>query len=140
MVNLGWAIYGLTYFGVIALVFVFLSLGSVGYTFCSYYDSMINSQASFNKLGEAYSQNVFTKLDVCLYGDGNVLKKFSLANEMKTVTNIFTNIQIYFDYQDSASINYIDPTFSTTKIQNWINAMQKYKLGIYKDSDISLTT
>jgi hypothetical protein len=73
MVNLGWAIYGITYFGVIALVFVFLSLGSVGYTFCTYYDSMINSQASFNKLGEAYSQNVFTKLDVCLYGDGNVL-------------------------------------------------------------------
>lgn len=59
---------------------------------------------------------------------------------MKTVTNLFTNIQTYFDYQDSSSINYIDPTFSTTKIQNWINAMQKYKLGIYIDSNPSLTT
>ncbi len=123
MVNLGWAIYGITYFGVIGLVFIFLSLGSVGYTFCIYYDSMINSQASFNKLGEAYSQNVFTKLDVCVYGDGNVLEKFNLSNEMLTVTNLFTNIQTYFDYQDSASVNYIDPTFSTNKIQGWIDAM-----------------
>lgn len=51
MVNLGWAIWGITYFGIIALVFVFLSLGSVGYTFCNYFDSMIHSQASFNRLG-----------------------------------------------------------------------------------------
>lgn len=59
---------------------------------------------------------------------------------MKTVTNVFTNIQTYFDYQDSTSINYIDPSFSTNKIQGWINAMQKYKLGIYVDSDPLLTT
>jgi hypothetical protein len=79
MVNLGWVIYAFTYFGVIALTFIFLSMGSVGYTFCNYFDKMVNDQAEFNKIGEAYSQNAFTKLDVCMYGDGNVLSKFNIA-------------------------------------------------------------
>ena len=37
------------------------------------------------------------KLDVCFYGDGNVLKKFNIANEMDTVTKLFTNIQTYYN-------------------------------------------
>jgi len=59
---------------------------------------------------------------------------------MLTVTNVFTNIQTYFDYQHSASVNYINPSASTSKIQGWIDAMGKYKLGIYVDSDPLLTT
>lgn len=97
MVNLGWVLYGITYFGVIAIVFVFLAMGNLGYTFCSYYNSMINTRASFDLLSEYYSQNVFTRLDVCLFGDGNILQKFNLENEMETVTNLFTNIQTYYD-------------------------------------------
>ncbi len=79
MVALGWVIYGITYFGVIALVFAFLSVGSIGYSFCNYFDLMVNDKVEFNRIGQAYSQNVFTKLDACLYGDGNVLSKFNIA-------------------------------------------------------------
>ena len=35
---------------------------------------------------------IFEKLDTCFYGDGNILTKFNIANEMQTVTNLFTNI------------------------------------------------
>jgi len=45
MVNLGWIIYGLMYFGIVALTFLFLSMGSVGYSFCNYFDQMVSNQA-----------------------------------------------------------------------------------------------
>lgn len=98
MVNLGWVIYGLMYFGIIILVFIFLQAGSIAYGFCSYFDGMVTDQVQFNKISQTDSQNPFTKLDICLYGDGNVLSKFHIAEEMSTVTDVFTNIQTYFDY------------------------------------------
>jgi len=73
MVHLGWAIYGVSYIGIIAITFVVLSLGSVGYNFCGYFDLMLNNQAEFKKLNAAYTQNAFNRLDVCLFGDGNSL-------------------------------------------------------------------
>jgi hypothetical protein len=51
MVNLGWVIYALSYFGIVALTFIFLSMGSVGYTFCNYFDKMVTNQAEFNRIG-----------------------------------------------------------------------------------------
>ena len=98
LVNIGWVIYGISYFGVILLAAVFLSGGSLSYSFCNYFDDMLNNQTEFNKFGKFYSQNPLMKLDVCLYGDGNVLKKFNIANEMDTVTQLFTNIQTYYNY------------------------------------------
>ncbi len=79
-----------------------------------------------------------TKLDVCLYGDGNVLTKFNIAKEMQTVTQVFTNIQTYYDYENPTSVRYINKDFSINKIQGWITAMQKYRNGIYVDSGPSL--
>ena len=37
MVHLGWVIFGLAYAGVLAVAFVTLSVGSLGYGFCGYY-------------------------------------------------------------------------------------------------------
>lgn len=45
MVTLGWVIYCFTYFGIVLLVFAFLSVGSIGYSFCNYFDVMINNKA-----------------------------------------------------------------------------------------------
>jgi hypothetical protein len=45
MVHLGWAIFGLSYVGVIILTFIFFSLGSLGFGFCNYFKSMISNQA-----------------------------------------------------------------------------------------------
>ncbi len=59
---------------------------------------------------------------------------------MSTVTDVFTNIQTYYDYENSQSANYIDKTASVTKIQSWIDTMEKYRIGVYKDSDSALTT
>jgi hypothetical protein len=33
-VHLGWVAYGVTYFGIVAISFLFLALGGVSYTFC----------------------------------------------------------------------------------------------------------
>ncbi len=44
MVNLGWIIYALTYFGIVVLTFMFLSMGSVGYSFCNYFDKMVSDK------------------------------------------------------------------------------------------------
>lgn len=140
MVHLGWVIFGLAYAGVLAVAFVTLSVGSLGYGFCSYYEVMLNNQTQFSRLNEAYSQNVLSRLDVCLFGDGNALEKFSIAQEMETVTNLFSNIVTFYNYESSGNSKYIDLTISTSKISGWINAMTKYGQGIYIDSVAAQTT
>jgi hypothetical protein len=50
MVNFGWTIYGLAYIGVIAITFFTLSVGSISYNFCSYFNQMLTVQVSYNKL------------------------------------------------------------------------------------------
>jgi hypothetical protein len=59
---------------------------------------------------------------------------------MATVTDVFTNIQTYYDYDNPTSVKFIDKEKSVTKIQGWIDAMEQYRLGIYVDSNPSLTT
>ena len=80
MVHLGWTIYGLTYFGVIMVTYQLVSVGSISYNFCRYYKDMLNVQVSYDKLGEAYTQNMFTRLDVCIFGNGNAMEKFEIAS------------------------------------------------------------
>ena len=123
MVHLGWTVFGIAYIGVIILTFILLSIGSVGYGFCNYFNSMVNSQTVYNQLNAAYTQNAFSRIDTCLFGDGNALSKFSIAQEMDTVQQLFTNIQNYLDYTNSASTNYINLAISTNKIQGWIDAI-----------------
>ncbi len=139
MVHLGWSVYGLAYVGVIGMTFVLLSVGSISYNFCSYFNQMLSVELSYNKLGESYTQNLFTRMDTCLFGDGNALSKFSLAQEMATVTQLFTNIQTYYDYTSPVSKNYINPAISISKISGWMNSINKYKLGIFVDYDTSVT-
>lgn len=59
---------------------------------------------------------------------------------METVSNLFTNIQTYYDYTNSISTNYINTGISTGKISGWRNAVNKYKLGIYVDTDPVITS
>lgn len=79
LVTFSWAIYGVGFIGSMGLLFVTLGMGSLGYGFCNYFDVMINNKSDFVKLGASNSQNPFTRLDSCFYGDGNVLSKFNLA-------------------------------------------------------------
>ena len=51
MVHLGWTVYGLAYIGLIATAFLLLSLGSVSYNFCTYFNQMLTLQLSYNQLG-----------------------------------------------------------------------------------------
>lgn len=140
MVHCGWFLYSLMYFGMLVLAFITLSLGTVGYYSCQYFNASMTNSTQYQKIGQKYSQNVFNRLDVCILGDGNVLKKFNINNEMKTVTDLFTNITAYFDYDNPSSSNYIDLAISTSKIQGWMTAMQKYRLGVYVDSRPQQTT
>ena len=38
MVHLGWTIYGVSYIGVIAVTFFLVSVGSISYNFCNYFN------------------------------------------------------------------------------------------------------
>jgi hypothetical protein len=73
LVSLAWTFFGLGFIGSTIVVFATLGVGSLGYGFCNYFDTMINSQAQFSKLGQGDSQNPFSKLDSCFFSDGNVL-------------------------------------------------------------------
>lgn len=118
-ITFGWVVYGFMYFGVVLTTFFMLSMGSMGYTFCSYYEGFLNNQTEFNKINDYYSQNVLTKLDRCLYGDGNVLVTFDAEDEMNTVANLFASITTFNDYDDSTSNNYIDQSASADTITTW---------------------
>lgn len=54
---------------------------------------------------------------------------------MQTVTDLFSNIVTYYDYENEVSAKFIDKTISTSKLTGWVSAMNNYRLGIYKDSD-----
>lgn len=43
--HFGWVVYGLTYFGIVFVMFYILPMGSMGYTFCKYYKNMLNNQS-----------------------------------------------------------------------------------------------
>ena len=135
LVHCGWCFYGLMYTGVLILGFITLSMGSVGYNFCMYFNDMLTQESEYTRIGDEYSQNIFNNLDVCLFSDGNALAKFDIDDEMKTVTELFTNIATYYDYDNPSSTNYVDLAISTGKLTGWISAIQKYKLGVYIDSN-----
>ena len=59
---------------------------------------------------------------------------------MQTVTDLFTNIQTYYDYTNTISTNYINLAISTGKISGWISAINNYKLGVYIDTDPVITS
>ena len=40
-VHLGWVTYGITYFGIVALSFIFFSFGSISYQFCQFYSGLV---------------------------------------------------------------------------------------------------
>ena len=140
MVHLGWTVFGLSYIGVILVTFFALSVGSISYGFCAYYKSLLTVQLSYDRLSVHYTQNMFARLDTCLFRDGNALSKFSVAQEMNTVTSLFTNIQNYFDYTNPLSQNYVNTATSVGKISGWINAVSNYKLGVYIDTNPSITS
>lgn len=121
--HFGWVVFGITYFGVIFSVYYLLPMGSVGYTFCQYYGGMLTNQTEYNKLSEAYSQNIMSKVDMCLLGDGNVLTKFKIANEMNTVSNLFVNIATFKTLNDPTNAAYVDQTISSTKMASWVTVL-----------------
>ena len=42
---------------------------------------------------------------------------------MGTVEQLFTNIQTYLDYTNSANNNYVNLAISPNKITGWVNAV-----------------
>jgi hypothetical protein len=42
---------------------------------------------------------------------------------MQTVSQVFTSISTYNDYQNPTGVNYIDLNISINKINGWITAM-----------------
>lgn len=83
---------------------------------------------------------MLNRLDVCVFGDGNVLEKFLIAEEMNTVSELFVNIDLFNEYDDSTNDKYIDQTISQDKISEWLGVLADYRDGIEKDNDPLLTT
>ena len=59
---------------------------------------------------------------------------------MGTVTNLFSLIQRYYDYENEMSTNYIDKNISTGKLSNWMSTVRNYQQGVYVDFDEMITT
>ena len=114
-------------------------MGSLGYTFCEYYGAMLVNQTQFQRLGDYDTQHILNRLDVCIYGDGNVLTKFQIAEEMETVSDLFVNIELFNEYDDSTNDKYIDQTLSQTEISDWIDKLEDLKIGKSRDDDPLIT-
>lgn len=52
---------------------------------------------------------------------------------------LFTDIQKYYDYQNAASANYINLNIASNVVAGWITAINNYKNGVYRDTDITIT-
>lgn len=53
---------------------------------------------------------------------------------MKSVSDVFLNVQTYLNMQSSGNTQYVDITAAPTKILSWMNEMNDYSLGINVDS------
>jgi hypothetical protein len=84
IVHLGWVAYGVTYFGIVALCFLFFSFGGVSYQFCQFYGSLVSSKTSFNTYAQASTPTPFTrlfdKIGTCFYGNGSIDSQFAISN------------------------------------------------------------
>lgn len=82
MVHAGWALLGVQYFGVLVVLFAFLSIGGISYCICQYFSAVLNSQTNFTSFAlepnSSSFNGLFQYLDVCFFSDGNILKKFEL--------------------------------------------------------------
>lgn len=139
IVHLGWVAYGVTYFGVVALCFIFFSLGGISYQFCTFYSSLVSNKVSLNVYAQTSTPTPFTrffdKISTCFYGNGSISSQFAIANEVQTVSALYADATTFLNLRNPTTALYIDPAYSTTKIQNWMTAIDKYRLGIYVDTD-----
>jgi hypothetical protein len=82
MVHIGWLIYSCSFIGGLILMYLFIGLGSIGYGFCQYYDGLLKGTDVFQKIQASNSQNVINRIKTCMYGNGNTLESFGVANEV----------------------------------------------------------
>lgn len=134
MVHLGWGIMGLMYFGVLCLTYIFLPVASIGTDMCTTYKQTLTNQSYYQKWGQHYSQNLLTRIEVCVYGNGSILNTFNSLNEMNTISGLFGQITTFNQMRNTSSASYIDLTNSTTRISNWITTVGNYKDGKFDDS------
>jgi hypothetical protein len=52
---------------------------------------------------------------------------------MATVSALFLNIQTFLNMQTAGNAQYVNLNTAPTKILAWMNTMNKYAQGIYKD-------
>jgi hypothetical protein len=72
------------YFGIIALSFIFFSVGGISYSFCKFYGGIVQKKASLttfsaNSKPTAFN-HIFQTLEPCFYGSGDISSTFSLTN------------------------------------------------------------
>ena len=138
MVVSGWGLLGLQYFGVLVVLIGFLVVGGVSYVFCQYFGSVIANPTVFSsyslETGANSYNHLFQYMDVCFFGDGDILRKFGLSNEMGTVAELFDNVQTYLNMQTVGNAQYVSLAASPTRILGWMTAMTKYGQGVYNDA------
>lgn len=69
-----------------------------------------------------------------------MLQKFSVASEMKTVSDVFENTQTTINMQTSGNAEYVDINVAPGKLLSWMSVMTKYGDGIYVDAPSSVIT
>lgn len=135
MVHLSWVIFGLSYLGVIALTFIFVPGGSIAYQVCNYFQKSLTNRTEFERLGGYYSENVLTRIEGCLFDDGNILRTFNAYSEMQTVQSLFTNIDSFTAMTTSSNSQYVDTSIAYNKITSWMASLVKYRDGVTVDSN-----
>lgn len=136
----GWVLLGFMYFAVLGVLFIFLTVGGLSYSFCEYFGEIIGTRAGYvNYVAASASASNFNKffsyLDVCFFQDGNILKKFELSQEMKSVSDVFLNSQTFLNMQTAGNSLYVDTSIAPSKIMSWTSTVNSYGLGVPYDAD-----
>lgn len=126
-VHLGWVTFGITYFGIVVIGFFFFALGGLSYSFCQFYSGLLTSQSSYSNFISTSSptsfNRIFSKLNVCFYGNGSITSSFMLKNEIQTVSQLYAQITAFLNMRDTTKSTYINLNSSPNKITAWINAI-----------------
>lgn len=80
----GWVIFGFIYFAILIILVILLAAGGLSYNFCQYFGTVIGSSHGYVAFTQSSKPSSFNKffnyLDVCFFGDGNILKKFYVSS------------------------------------------------------------
>lgn len=116
------------------LTAILIPFSIVTFEACDILDRSIHEKAYFENRTNALDKSIVGNITVCLFGDGDLIKQFNMADQLSEINNLTENVLVLFDS------NKTDVNSTATTIDTFKELADNYTYGLVidtKSSDIS---